>query len=212
MSFLGQGFFSFSGCVFTKGSTVLSTKEPNPGASNMQCQGRDNRDQQASPQPRAWTIYWCLCTCPCPSPWHNLQSSRGQVTLPADYCLHPTLALQLFPAVLASHTRDRLTYAARRGGAFQCPEQFPSQLLHLLQVIQHRVGEVHEVVEINGVPHSTAKLHLKFSRLACGTGMMGSAVVLWLTSHPAAHHLLGSCSLSEEKEECFYAEGGETLT
>lgn len=30
LSLLGQGFFSFSGCVLTKGSTVLSTKEPKP--------------------------------------------------------------------------------------------------------------------------------------------------------------------------------------
>lgn len=30
-SLLGQGFLSFSGCVLTKGSTVLSTKDPKPG-------------------------------------------------------------------------------------------------------------------------------------------------------------------------------------
>lgn len=30
-SLLGHGFFSFSGCVLTKGSTVLSTKDPKPG-------------------------------------------------------------------------------------------------------------------------------------------------------------------------------------
>lgn len=189
LSLLGQGFCSFSGCVFTKGSTVLSTKEPNPRASRTAASGAGaDRDQQESLHHRAWTIRWPLCTCPHPLPWHTLQPGRGRVTLPAA-----CIPLQLCSSsrqqtvVPGSRARDRLTYAARRGGALQCPEQLPSQLLHLLQVIQHGVGEVHEVVEIYGVSHGPAKLHLKYSGLACGTGMLGSAAMLWLISCPITH-------------------------
>lgn len=60
-----------------------------------------------------------------------------------------------------------LTDAARLGDVVEGPEQVTPQLLDVDEVIHHGVGEVHQVVQVDGVALGPLESHVKRSCLTC---------------------------------------------
>lgn len=60
-----------------------------------------------------------------------------------------------------------LTDAARLCDLVEGLQQITTQLLDIVQVVEHRVGEVHEVVQINGVALGPPESHIECSSLPC---------------------------------------------
>lgn len=60
-----------------------------------------------------------------------------------------------------------LTDAARLGDFVESPEQITPQLLDVDEVVQHGVGEVHQVVQVDGVALGPPEGHVEGSRLTC---------------------------------------------
>lgn len=62
---------------------------------------------------------------------------------------------------------QQLTNAARLGDVVECPKQVSPQLLHVPEVIQHGIGQVHQVVQVDGVAPSAPECHVEGCGLAC---------------------------------------------
>lgn len=60
-----------------------------------------------------------------------------------------------------------LTNAARLGDAIEGPEQVTPQLLDVDEVIHHGVGEVHQVVQVDGVALGPPEGHIERNCLTC---------------------------------------------
>lgn len=60
-----------------------------------------------------------------------------------------------------------LTNAARLGDLIEGLQQVPAQLLDIVEVVKHRVGEVHEVVQVNGVALGSPESHIEGGSLPC---------------------------------------------
>lgn len=143
-SLLGQGFRSFSGCVLTKGSTVLSTKDPKPGGGGgvslglLALAGRG----RARVLPWAWGVGWGGAGAGAGGQWAG--PGLGRVGA------------------------GGLTDAARLGDLVESPEQVAPQLLHVDEVVEHGVGQVHQVVQVDGVALGAPEGHVERGRLTCG--------------------------------------------
>ena len=60
-----------------------------------------------------------------------------------------------------------LTDAARLGDVIEGPEQVTPQLLDVGEVVHHGVGEIHQIVQVNGVALSPLEGHVERSCLTC---------------------------------------------
>lgn len=78
--------------------------------------------------------------------------------------------------VLGRDHEGHLTNAAGLGDFVECPEQVASQLLDIDEVVEHGVGEVHQVVQVDGVALGPPEGHVEGSRL---TWSQGKRHFLW---------------------------------
>lgn len=60
-----------------------------------------------------------------------------------------------------------LTDAARLSDLVESLKQVPAQLLDVVEVIEHGVGEVHEVVQVDGVALGPPESHVECGSLPC---------------------------------------------
>lgn len=65
------------------------------------------------------------------------------------------------------------TYAAGLRDLVECPQQLTTQVLDVVEVIQHRVGEVHEVVQVDRVSLGPPEGHVECTCLACSGTAVG---------------------------------------
>lgn len=86
--------------------------------------------------------------------------------------------------VLGRDHEGHLTNAAGLGDFVECPEQVASQLLDIDEVVEHGVGEVHQVVQVDGVALGPPEGHVEGSRLTCQQRRGGSEATLGTRMHP----------------------------
>lgn len=60
-----------------------------------------------------------------------------------------------------------LTDAAGLSDLIEGPQQVSAQLLDIVEIVQHGVGQVHEVVQINGIALGPPESHVECSGLPC---------------------------------------------
>lgn len=73
------------------------------------------------------------------------------------------------PAEMPGRTQGvDLTNAARLGDFVEGPEEVTPQLLDIDEVIKHGVGQVHQVVQVDGVALGAPEGHIEHSLLTCG--------------------------------------------
>ena len=60
-----------------------------------------------------------------------------------------------------------LTDAARLGDVIEGPEQVTPQLLDVGEVVHHGVGEIHQIVQVDGVALGPLEGHIERSCLTC---------------------------------------------
>lgn len=106
--------------------------------------------------------------------------------------MHGGVWQQGVPKVERSMCSAGLTNAARLGDLVEGLQQVPAQLLDVVEVIKHGVGEIHEVVQINGVALGPPESHIECSSLPCvseeskGHSEPGCS----LRAHPVSRFLL----------------------
>ena len=114
-----------------------------------------------------------------------------------SFCLcgstvHGGVGRQGVPKVERSVCTAGLTDAARLGDLVEGLQQVPAQLLDVVEVIKHGVGEIHEVVQINGVSLGPPESHIECGSLSCvSEKSKGHSEPGWsLGSHPVPRFLL----------------------
>lgn len=74
-----------------------------------------------------------------------------------------------------------LTDAAGLRDFVEGPEQVAPQLLDIDEVIEHGVGQVHQIVQVDGVALGTPEGHVERSRLTCRRDGRVRVKSVWLT-------------------------------